>query len=99
MTKFGKQDPKVKPGEQPKPGEAIINGRRRKVVTTQPAGKNPVAPPSQRELYIVDELHERSVMSVYTTIVFKPNEILDARKDKIKLELARENNIKLRKRE
>lgn len=38
-------------------------------------------------------------MALYTTIVFKPNQVLDAVRDKRLIDLAREHNIKLRKRE
>ncbi len=38
-------------------------------------------------------------MSLHSTIVFRPGELLDPVRDKIKIELAERTNVRLRKRE
>jgi len=37
--------------------------------------------------------------SLHTTIVYRPGELLDPVRDKIKIELAQSTNVRLRKRE
>jgi hypothetical protein len=84
-TDFGNKPPKQAPKE-------------RVTKTAVQVGRQPHQP-QRKEVYIVDETVERSIMAVYTTITYKPNEILDSVRDKRKIELANENGIRLRKRE
>lgn len=53
----------------------------------------------REKVYIVDELVERSVMAGYTTVVFRPNQVLQEVRDKRQISLAQANNIRLRERD
>lgn len=52
-----------------------------------------------KELFVVDEVVEVSRTSLHTTIVYRPGELLDPKRDKIKIELAQSTHVRLRKRE
>lgn len=54
--------------------------------------------PDKEKTFIVDEDREVSVMVLYSTVTFRPNQLLREIRDKRLIEVAKDNGIRLRAR-
>lgn len=92
MTDFGEK-PKTAAGEKP---DETRNDHLQAKTSTPIAQTSPPVRREREKQFLVDEDREIAVTVLYSTVIFRPNQMLLEERDKRLIDIARDNGIRLR---